>query len=218
MVGFCSSAVKVWRGWKLCFCLCSPSLCIFLLKKTRSNFRSSFRPLKRHPKRQLIKSKRLDNGVTLLNHQTTELVDSQREGSRGRNVEVKALLVSFPLLCIYVSFRVSSKAWRSVVMCWWSPSRSWESWGQSLKASSSGHTRGPLLSGRCSASTALPARVGIAPEVICWCLSAFPVWYGKDVGLEQGYIVIYSFVGKCALLSVRREMIVKAVRVKSALR
>lgn len=115
-MGFCSSAVKVWRGWKLCFCLCSPSLCIFRLKKTRSNFCSSFRPLKGHPKRQLIKSKRLDNGVTLLNHQATELVDSQREGSRGRNVDVKALLVTFPLLCIYISFRVSGKARRSVLM------------------------------------------------------------------------------------------------------
>jgi len=54
---------------------------------------------------------------TLLNHQTTEFVDSQRERSWGRNVEVKALLVTFPLLYIYVSFWMSSNPQKSAVMC-----------------------------------------------------------------------------------------------------
>lgn len=44
-------------------------------------------------------------------------LDNQRERSRGRNAEVKALLVTFPSLCIYISFWVTTKALKRVVMC-----------------------------------------------------------------------------------------------------
>ena len=67
-------------------------------------------------------------GFTLLNHQT-ELADSQRERSRGRNVEVKALLVTFPSLYTYVSFWLSTKAQKSAVMCVGHPADQQESWG-----------------------------------------------------------------------------------------
>lgn len=51
-------------------------------------------------------------------------LDNQRERSQGKNAEVKALLVTFPSLCIYIFFWVTTKALKRAVMCWRSPGRS----------------------------------------------------------------------------------------------
>ena len=155
---------------------------------------------------------------TLLNHQTTEFVDSQRERSWGRNVEVKALLVTFPLLYIYVSFWMSSNPQKSAVMCWWSPSRSAEVLGSETETQLHWwDVQSPpfwLLQGQHSSS----CEDGHCSWSRLLGLTSFTCMKWKGCRAGTWIIVIYSFRDKCAHLSDRNkgEIIIKVVRVKNS--